>query len=158
MAAAVTFAVTGLMFACGALAAGANGSAGRASSAAAPVASVAFASDTGLGGFQPLTPWRQPSVELPPPRLLAYKQLAEAGVSQASHWRHGAWYCEYLRCTHGPYPLVTLWGELPLFEPAHPLDMASPSSAPQALVDRFARANELYWDGALGGYAPYPGD
>ncbi len=157
-AAAVTFAVAGLTFACGALAAGANGSAGRASSAAAPVASVALASDTGLGGFQPLTPWRQPSVELPPPRLLAYQQLAEAGVSQASHWRHGAWYCEYLRCTHRPYPLVTIWGEVPLFETADALEMASPSSAHQALVDRFARANERYWDGALGGYAPYPGD
>jgi len=115
-------------------------------------------SPSGLGGFQPLTPWLQPPVELPSPSPLDYRQLAEAGLSQASHWRHDGWYCEYLRCAGGPYPLVTIWGEVPLFETADALDIAAPSRAHRALVDRFARANERYWDRALGGYAPYPGD
>jgi hypothetical protein len=134
--AAVAFAAAALTFACGALA----------------------ADSTGLGGFQPLTPWRKPSVELPPPRLLDYQQLAEAGVRQAAHWGRGSWYCEYLRCAHGPYPIVTIWGEVPLFETADALETASPSAAHKALVDHFARANESYWDRKLGGYAPYPGD
>jgi len=112
----------------------------------------------GLGGFQPLTPWQQPPLELPAPAPLDYGQLAQAGVSQAAHWRHGAWYCEYLRCAGGPYPLVTLWGEVPLFETADALQSAAPTPAHAALVTRIARANERYWDRALGGYAPYPGD
>ncbi|MGO8906236.1 MAG: hypothetical protein ACLQMH_11495 [Solirubrobacteraceae bacterium] len=113
---------------------------------------------TGLGGFQPLTPWRQPPLELPSPHLLDYQRFAEAGVSQAARWGHGAWYCEYLRCAHGPYPLITIWGEVPMFETVDALETAAPSSAHRKLVDRFARANERYWDRALGGYAPYPGD
>jgi hypothetical protein len=157
-AAAVAFAAAALTFACGALATEAHPSARRASLAASHSASGARANDTGLGGFQPLTPWRKPSVELPPPRLLDYQQLAEAGVRQAARWQHGGWYCEYLSCAHGPYPLVTIWGEVPLFETADALATALPSPTHRALVDRFAHANERYWDRALGGYAPYPGD
>jgi hypothetical protein len=157
-AAALALAAAGLTFACGALAVGANGRAGRASSAVAPVASAALAGETGLGGFQPLTPWHQPPVALPSPRVLDYQQLAAAGLGQASRWRRGGWYCEYLRCNNGPYPLVTIWGEVPLFETADALEIAAPSAAHHALVDRFARQNERYWDRALGGYAPYPGD
>jgi hypothetical protein len=112
----------------------------------------------GLGGFQPLTPWQRPSLELPAARSLDYGQLAETGVGQAARWRHGNWYCEYLHCSHGPYPLVTLWGEVPMFEAVDALDMSAPSRAHGSLVEHFARANERYWDSALGGYAPYPGD
>jgi hypothetical protein len=112
----------------------------------------------GLGGFQPLTPWRKPSVELPPVRSLDYEHLAEVGLRQAGHWRHGGWYCEYLRCAHGPYPLVTIWGEEPLFETVDALAIASPSPAHRTLVDRLTSENERYWDRSLGGYAPYPGD
>jgi hypothetical protein len=126
--------------------------------AALTFANGASASTTGLGGFEPLTPWQQPTLELPPVHPLDYRRLTETGISQAAHWRHGAWYCEYLRCAHGPYPLVTIWGEVPLFESVDALDTASPSAAHRALVDRFARANERYWDSAVGGYAPYPGD
>jgi len=123
--------------------------------AAAPAETTGAA---GLGGFEPLTPWSKPPLELPPARSLDYRQLAEAGVRQAAHWRHGGWYCEYLGCAHGPYPLVTIWGEAPLFETADALELAWPSATHRALVERFARANERYWDRALGGYAPYPGD
>ncbi len=155
-AAAVAVAVAvALISAGGALAAGPRAS-------GQPVPAIAArttpAPPTGLGGFQPLTPWLQPSVELPPPRPLNYVQLAEAGVRQAAHWRRGGWYCEYLGCAHGPYPLVTLWGEVPMFETVDALELASPSPSHLALVNRFARANERYWDRALDGYAPYPGD
>ena len=121
-------------------------------------ASAQPASSGGLGGFAPLTPWHQPPLELPSPRVLDYQQLAEAGVAQAGRWRAHGWYCEYLHCAHGPYPLITLWGEVPMFETADALELSAPSSAHRALVKRFAIANERYWDRALGGYAPYPGD
>ncbi len=127
-------------------------------SAGAVSASTTSAGAAGLGGFEPLTPWQKPTLELPSAHPLDYRQLTETGISQAGHWRHGAWYCEYLHCAHGPYPLVTIWGEVPLFESVDALDTASPSAAHRALVDRFARANERYWDSAVGGYAPYPGD
>jgi hypothetical protein len=123
--------------------------------ASAPAAS---ADGGGLGGFQPLTPWQRPPVALPQPGPLDDAGLAEAGLRQAAHWRRGSWYCEYLGCTHGPYPLITIWGEVPMFETADALQTAQPSSAHRASVERFARANERYWDRALGGYAPYPGD
>lgn len=138
-----------------ALAAGPGSSAGSSSATAA---SRTPPPPTGLGGFQPLTPWVQPSVELPAPAALNYVQLAEAGLKQAAHWAHDGWYCEYLRCAHGPYPLITIWGEVPMFETVDALQLASPSAVHLALVNRFARANERYWDRALGGYAPYPGD
>jgi hypothetical protein len=118
----------------------------------------AAAASAGLGGFQPLTPWSKPPLELPSPRPLNYQQLAEDGVGQAGHWRHDGWYCEYLRCEHGPYPLATIWGEVPMFETMDALESAQPSPAHRALLDRFAVTNERYWDRALGGYAPYPGD
>ncbi len=156
--AAVTFVLAALTFASGAPASQTDRSAGDASPGAGHTASGQLADSAGLGGFQPLTPWRKPSVELPQPRLLGYQKLAEAGFAQASHWRHGSWYCEYLRCAHGPYPLATIWGEVPMFETADALESSSPSPAHRTLVDRFARANEGYWDRAVGGYAPYPGD
>lgn len=119
---------------------------------------AASAAGNGLGGFQPLTPWQRPPLALPAPRPLDDVRLAEAGLSQAAHWRRGGWYCEYLGCAHGPYPLVTTWGEVPMFETADALQTAQPSPAHRASVERFARENERYWDRALGGYAPYPGD
>jgi hypothetical protein len=44
-----------------------------------------------------------------------------------------------------------------MFETADALEMIAHSRAHRALVDRFARANEHYWDPAVGGYVPYPG-
>jgi hypothetical protein len=158
IAAALMLTLVGLMLAGGALAARANRRAGHGSVSAGHKASVSPMSSTGLGGFQPLTPWQKPPVELPPAHLLNYSQLAEAGIRQAAHWRDGDWYCEYLRCAHGPYPLVTIWGEVPMFESVDAVQTALPSAAHRALVDRFGRANERYWDRAVGGYAPYPGD
>jgi hypothetical protein len=87
-----------------------------------------------------------------------WEALAQAGVAQADQWRHGSWYCEYLACAHGPYPLLTVWGEVPMFESVDALEIAHPSIAHYELVNRFARASEHYWNPYLGGYAPYPED
>jgi len=111
-----------------------------------------------LYGFQPYTPWRQPPVWLPEPPQLNYTQLTEQGLQQASHWRHRSWYCEYLHCSNGPYPLATIWASVPMFESVDALEIAAPSSAHAALVNYFAHFSESFWDRALGGYAPYPGD
>jgi hypothetical protein len=151
-------ALTALALACAAPGAAAREHAARTASALGHTNPSTSAYNAELGGFQPLTPWLKPPVELPPAQPLNYQELAEAGVKQAVHWRHGGWYCEYLGCTHGPYPLITIWGEVPMFESVDALETASPSPAHRALVDRFGRANERYWDRALGGYAPYPGD
>ncbi len=86
-----------------------------------------------------------------------YVQLAEQGIDQSTRWRTGNWYCEYLGCT-GAYPLLTIWGDVRMFESVDAIELASPSSAHRARVDRFARASERYWNPFLRGYAPYPGD
>ncbi len=83
-----------------------------------------------------------------------YAALAEQGVGQSTSWRAGRWYCEYLGCT-GHYPLLTIWGEVRMFESVDALDIASPSPAHRSLVNRFARASERYWNPHLRGYAPY---
>jgi hypothetical protein len=93
----------------------------------------------------------------PPPPAQGYLALTEAGVAQSASWRAGHWYCEYLGCT-GPYPLLTVWGEVRMFEAVDALDIAAPSAAHRALVDRFAHASEHYWNPHLPGYAPYPDD
>jgi hypothetical protein len=88
------------------------------------------------------------------------------------------WYDERL----GPrsrYPLATIWGALPLFESLAAVAIADPTSAHRAALARFAegprppaqgpsaarrgrstlfQGAEAYWDPAMGGYAPYPGD
>src|SRR5262249_23515766 len=67
-----------------------------------------------------------------------YAQLAEAGIAQGASWRSGHWYCEYLGCT-GAYPLLTIWGDVRMFESVDALDLAEPSRGHRALVDRFGR-------------------
>jgi hypothetical protein len=86
-----------------------------------------------------------------------YMALAQTGIAQSAHWRSGSWYCEFLGCT-GAYPLLTIWGDVRMFESVDAVQLAAPSSAHRALVDRFARASERYWNPYLNGYAPYPGD
>ena len=108
--------------------------------------------------FQPFTPWHQPPMQLPSAVPVSYETLAESGVQQAARWRKGKWYCEYLACANGPYPLLTVWGEVPMFEAVDALQLATPSPSHRALVDRFARASEHYWNPYLAGYAPYPND
>ena len=108
--------------------------------------------------FEPFTPWHQPPMALPAPAPANYAALAESGVAQAPRWRSGKWYCEYLGCAHGPYTLLTIWGEVPMFESVDALQLADPSRAHRALVDRFARASEHFWNPYLNGYAPYPND
>jgi hypothetical protein len=112
----------------------------------------------GLGSVQPLTPWRKPLVVLPRPRAVDYASLARTGVRKAASWNHEGWYCEYLGCSNGAYPLLTIWGEVPMFETADALQMAQPSGAHRRLIEKFGLASERYWDRGLGGYAPYPGD
>lgn len=113
--------------------------------------------------YAPLTPWRKPRVGLPNPTLLPYASLAEDGFKQAAHWKAGSWYCEYLRCkcpkcSHGYYPLATIWGSVPLFDAADALEQSDPTSAHKALVDRFAHEFEGYWNPHVHGFAPYPHD
>src|SRR5580704_7880051 len=86
-----------------------------------------------------------------------YLRLAEAGLAQSTSWRSGSWYCEYLGCS-GPYPLLTIWGDVRMFESVDALEIAAPSATHRAEVDRFAHASERYWNPYLNGYAPYPGD
>ncbi|MHB1537320.1 MAG: hypothetical protein ACYCUM_03195 [Solirubrobacteraceae bacterium] len=111
----------------------------------------------GLDGFAPLTSWQQPAVELPAPRPLDYLARAEAGVRQASNWQRRNWYCERLGCP-GRWPMLTIWGEVPMFESVDALQLADPSVAHRALVERYAKASERYWDRYLRGYVPYPED
>jgi hypothetical protein len=86
-----------------------------------------------------------------------YLALAEQGIAQSASWRAGGWYCEYLGCT-GAYPLLTIWGDVRMFESVDAVELAAPSRAHRAQVDRFGRASERYWNPYLNGYAPYPGD
>jgi Glycosyl hydrolase family 76 len=102
-------------------------------------------------GFAVLAPARAAAAPLD------YPALAERGIAQSGHWRSGDWYCEYLGCT-GAYPLLTVWGDVRMFEAVDAVEIASPSAAHRARVDRFARASERYWNPYLNGYAPYPGD
>jgi hypothetical protein len=106
---------------------------------------------------EPLTPWRKPRVRLPAPRPANYLALAERGVRQAARWHRRGWYCELLGCP-GRYPMLTVWGGVRMFEAADALALAAPTAAHRALVSRFARASERYWNPSLGGYAPYPED
>ncbi|MFZ2050683.1 MAG: glycoside hydrolase family 76 protein [Solirubrobacteraceae bacterium] len=113
--------------------------------------------------YAPLTPWRKPRVVLPQPRLLDYAGLAEEGMTHAGDWKTGSWYCEYLRCkcpncSHGYYPLATIWGSVALFEAVDALAQSDPTPAHKQLVDRFARQFERYWNPHVRGFAPYPDD
>ncbi len=92
-----------------------------------------------------------------PAQVQAYEALTVAGLEQSANWHAGDWYCEYLGCT-GAYPLLTIWGEVRMFEALDALDIAAPSPEHRAFVDRFARASERYWNPHLHGYAPYPND
>lgn len=108
-------------------------------------------------GAEPLTPWHKGRLGLPGPRRVDYAQFAQKGVRQAGRWHRGGWYCEYLHCP-GRYPMLTIWGAVRMFEAANALELAAPSGAHLALVNRFAHASERYWNSAIGGYAPYPND
>jgi hypothetical protein len=90
-------------------------------------------------------------------QALDYVALTEKGIAQSAQWRSGDWYCEYLDCTTS-YPLLTVWGDVRMFESVSALQIAVPSAAHRALVNRFGHASERYWNPYLDGYAPYPGD
>jgi hypothetical protein len=92
-----------------------------------------------------------------PAQALNYVALTEQGIHQGDSWRSGDWYCETLGCT-GEYPLLTTWGDVRMFESVSALQLAAPSPAHRALVDRFGHASERYWNPYLNGYAPYPDD
>jgi hypothetical protein len=107
--------------------------------------------------YEPLTPWRKPRLTLPVPRSLDYQKLVETSMQRAGRWRRDSWYCEFLHCS-GQYPLATIWGAVGMFETVDALQIADPSGAHRAAVEHFASASERYWDPAVGGFAPYPGD
>jgi Glycosyl hydrolase family 76 len=89
------------------------------------------------------------------------------------------WYDERLR-SGKRYPLATIWGALPLFEALSAIAAADPTPANRRALEVFARGSnppaaapgpgsrarttavyrgaEAYWDPAVGGFAPYPGD
>jgi hypothetical protein len=95
------------------------------------------------------------------------------------------WYDEQLHA-HVAYPLATIWGAVPLFEALAAIASADPSAANRARLRAFALGPrppsrppsaqaaasarrrgrttpvyggaESYWDAAVGGFAPYPGD
>ena len=108
-----------------------------------------------LASAQPTAAAAQPIAHAAQPP--DYMKLAEMGVAQGSSWRAGDWYCEFLGCT-GQYQLLTIWGEVRMFESVDALEIAAPSAAHRALVDRFGGASERYWNPYLNGYAPYPDD
>jgi len=111
-----------------------------------------------LYGFEPLTPWRQPPLALPPVDPRNWAALARSGLRQVARFRAQGFYCEYLRCSHGPYPLATIWGIVPLFEALDALALAEPTAEHLGAVTAFARKAERFYDPAIGGYAPYLGD
>lgn len=93
------------------------------------------------------------------------------------------WYDERLRAGLA-YPLATIWGAVPLFETLAAIAAANPTAASRAALRTFAEGPhpppsppsarsasrrrhgttpvyggaESYWDAAVGGFAPYPGD
>jgi hypothetical protein len=90
-----------------------------------------------------------------------------------------AWYDERLR-SRARYPLATIWGAVPLFEALSAIAIADPAPADRGALSTFAlgssaprlapgtrprggplgpyRGAESYWDAAMRGFAPYPGD
>jgi hypothetical protein len=123
--------------------------------AAALVASAAFLASAAPAALAPAPVAAGPVAARA--QAPSYLELAEQGIGQSARWRRGSWYCEYLGCT-GAYPLLTIWGDVRMFESVAAVEMAAPSGAHRALVDRFGRASERYWNPYLNGYAPYPGD
>jgi hypothetical protein len=137
----------------------------RATSVHRPVAAIrltlalaavlALVSCAGGWAWTPAAASAQPLAGAAQP--LNYLALTEHGIAQSASWRAGGWYCEYLGCT-GAYPLLTIWGDVRMFESVDAVELAAPSAAHRARVDRYARASERYWNPFLNGYAPYPGD
>lgn len=113
--------------------------------------------ELGLGGFLPFTSWLRPTLELPERAPARYLRDAERGVAGTFRWRHDGWFCEFLHCAHGPYPMATLWGAVNLFEAVDAIQIASPSRAHRAAVRFYAVKNERFWNRRERGYAPYPG-
>lgn len=141
----------------------AGATAASASTAQAGLASAKASAAGSPRRFAPLTPWRKPRVRLPKAHRINYLARAEAGVRQAAHWRRGNWYCEYLHCkcpncSSGYYPMLTIWGSVPMFEALDAIDIAKPTPAHRAQLDRFARYSEHYWNPYRKGYSPYPND
>lgn len=87
------------------------------------------------------------------------------------------WYDERLH-SGLKYPLATIWGAVPLFESLAAIASANPTAANRGALTTFAEGPhppsalpgsklpkgevlggaESYWDPAVGGFAPYPGD
>jgi hypothetical protein len=131
---------------------------GVASAARAHVADHWRPAELELGGYAPYTNWRRPILKLPAAAPTNFLAVAEEDVAQAWHWSNGhGWYCGYLRCAHGPYPIATIWSEVHYFQAVDALQIAAPSPAHAALVRHFGWENTKYWDWRMKAFAPYPG-
>jgi glycosyl hydrolase family 76 len=88
-----------------------------------------------------------------------YGQLADAGLRATARWRNRrlGWWNDRLN-DHARYPLATIWSAVPLWEALVARDQATHSPAASAALRSFARGAERYWDPAMHGYGPYPGD
>ncbi len=89
-----------------------------------------------------------------------FGSLADRAISVArKRWwnRRLHWYNDRL-ADHDPYPLATIWSSVPLFEALDMRAQATHSPAARRAVRGFAAGAERYFDRAVGGYAPYPGD
>ncbi len=110
-----------------------------------------------LGGWTGYAKYCFPIVSLPAPAPARYAHLAERGIAATSRWHHRHWYCEFLHCTHGPYPYATIWGTIGLLESVDALETSQPNRRHLKQLNRIAGQFEsLFWDRARGGYAPYP--
>ena len=107
---------------------------------------------------------RSQAAPVAPAASARYLALAEQGITgQSRRWQTPTdhWYCEYLHCStaRNPYPLLTIWGIVRMFESVDAVALAQPTAAHRGAVDRLAgQAYSLYWNRYLHGFDPYPGD
>jgi Glycosyl hydrolase family 76 len=117
------------------------------------------------------------------PQQQDYLRLAEQGIAAARQaWGDDShplydprthrnaipyhWFDETLACHSASarrtrackYPLATVWGLIPLWESVDAVAIADPSASNRKAVKTFATNARRYWDEAMRGYAPYPGD
>jgi Glycosyl hydrolase family 76 len=89
-----------------------------------------------------------------------YAKVASKGIADArKRWWNSShhWYDDRLNDTDR-YPLATIWSIVPLWEAIDGRAIGNPSSKNRAAVESFANFAEKYWNPAVNGYGPYPGN
>ncbi|MEA2350048.1 MAG: hypothetical protein QOG86_989 [Thermoleophilaceae bacterium] len=89
-----------------------------------------------------------------------YAALAKKGIADArKHWWNTShhWYNDRLD-DHDQNPLATIWSIVPLFEAIDGRAIGAPTAKNRAAVASFANFAERYWNPAVNGYGPYPGN